>query len=260
MLRGKIININSIHLRIIEEVHLRRREQTKNKEKQSSKIKNDLLNKKRLKQEKENYLTAQKIVKNYRENQKAYSYSKKQTFMNKSRVNKFYDQTREGSPILVIRILGVWDRISDNLREILTKLKLKKLFSATLIKYNKDNFKILNLIDSFITWGFTNKKLISELVMKRGTSYHGSDNTLRELDNTEIESNLGKDNILCMEDLIFELSSNKSKNFDKAMGFLGFFLLSPCELLKENAVLPYYKGGCSGFRGDEINKLAKQMI
>lgn len=119
---------------------------------------------------------------------------------------------------------------------------------------------MLNLIDSFVTWGFTNKKLITDLVKKRGTSYHGSEKTLRELDNNEIESNLKKFNIICMEDLIHELSSPKSKNFDKAMGFLGFFLLSPCEMLKENSVLPYHKGGCSGYRGDEINKLAKQMI
>ncbi len=118
----------------------------------------------------------------------------------------------------------------------------------------------MNIIDSYVTWGYTNKKLITELVSRRGTAYYGSENTLKELDNAEIEKTLGSFNILCIEDLIHELSSQKSKNFDKAIEFIGFFLLSPCEILKENSVLPYYKGGCSGFRGDEINKLAKQMI
>lgn len=246
--------------KIIEEVHLKRREQSKNKDKQSEKIKTSLLNKKRKKVEKDNYVTAQKIVKDYREKHKSYSYSKKQNFLNEKKYKKYYDSSREGTTLLVIRILGEWERITDNIKEILNKLRLKKLFSATLIKYTQENFKILNVIDSYVTWGYTNKKTISSLVLKRGTSFHGSDKTIRQLDNSEIETNLGKFNILCIEDLIYELSSLKSKHFNKAVEFLGFFLLSPCEMLKENSVVPYYKGGCSGFRGDDINKLAKEMI
>lgn len=44
------------------------------------------------------------------------------------------------------------------------------------------------------------------------------------------------------------------------MEFLGFFLLSPTEELKENTIKPYFKGGNTGFRGDEINSLCKKMI
>ena len=67
-------------------------------------------------------------------------------------------------------------------------------------------------------------------------------------------------NIICIEDLIHELSNIKAKNSSKAMEFLGFFLLSPCEELKENSILPFHKGGQTGFRGDEINALCKKMI
>jgi hypothetical protein len=77
-------------------------------------------------------------------------------------------------------------------------LKLQKIYSAVLLKYTESTYKLLNIVDSYIIWGFVNKTLITDLVKKRGTSYSGSSLTLRELNNAEIESNLGKHNILCM--------------------------------------------------------------
>ena len=152
------------------------------------------------------------------------------------------------------------DRISSEIKEVLTKLNLKKLYSSVIIRYNKENYCLLNIIDSYVTWGYTNKKVITELVNKRGTCYNQSESTLRLLDNETVEKNLSSINIICIEDIIFELSNIKAKNSSKAMEFLGFFLLSPCEELKENSILPFYKGGQTGFRGDEINALCKKMI
>lgn len=114
------------------------------------------------------------------------------------------------------------------------------------------------IISSYVTWGFTNKKTINTLVTKRGVVYENKE--LKELNNEDIERNLGKHNILCIEDVIYELSSVNSKNRKVVMKYLGFFLLSSTEELKENSVLPYYKGGCTGFRGDNINKLVMKMI
>lgn len=91
--------------KILEEVHLKQKELNKNKEKQSEKIKNTLLNKKRKREEKDSYITAHKLVKDYREKQKSHSYAKKQIFMNKNRSNNFYDKSRENSPVLIIRII-----------------------------------------------------------------------------------------------------------------------------------------------------------
>jgi hypothetical protein len=44
------------------------------------------------------------------------------------------------------------------------------------------------------------------------------------------------------------------------MNYLGFFLLSPCEELKEKTIVPYHKGGCTGFMGEKIVSLIKKMI
>lgn len=91
--------------KIIEEVYIKQKELNKNKEKQSERIKNTLLNKKRRREDKESYVTAHKLVKDYREKQKSHSYAKKQIYMNKNRTNNFYDKSRENTPVLVIRII-----------------------------------------------------------------------------------------------------------------------------------------------------------
>ncbi len=133
-----------------------------------------------------------------------------------------------------------------------------KLNSAVILDYNKSNYEKLSLISSYVTWGFANKKIINSLVTKRGQVY--SNKVLKELNNQDIEASLGKQNILCIEDLVYELSSVSSVNRKVAMDYLGFFLLSSCDELKENSVVPYHKGGCTGYRGDEINKLVSKMI
>jgi large subunit ribosomal protein L7e len=127
------------------------------------------------------------------------------------------------------------------------------------MKYDRETFSMINLIDSYITWGYINKKLVNSLVHKR-SAYKAEDATeVAELDNNIIETHLGKFNILCMEDIVHELSKC-GKHFGDVMKFLGFFLLSPIEEIQSQVNIPFYKGGQHGFRGDKVNDLLKQMI
>ncbi len=80
-----------------------------------------------------------------------------------------------------------------------------------------------------------------------------------QLDNEAIENSLGKFNILCIEDIIHELSTT-GKSFNEVMNFLGFFLLSPNEEIMDKVNVQFSKGGQQGFRGDQINDLLKKMI
>ncbi len=78
-----------------------------NKEKQSEKIKNQLLDKKKKREEKNSYITAQNIVKDYREKQKSHAAYKRKTQLKNNIIN-FYDETRQGTPIILIRIAGYY--------------------------------------------------------------------------------------------------------------------------------------------------------
>ena len=59
--------------KIINEVYLKRKNQGINKEKLSQRIQNELLQKKKKRENKNQYITAQYLVKNNRERQKSYS-------------------------------------------------------------------------------------------------------------------------------------------------------------------------------------------
>lgn len=98
---------------------------------------------------------------------------------------------------------------------------------------------------------------MTELIKKRGTFL--GDKDVSELDNNLIENHLGKFDILCLEDIIFEIQ-RCGKNFNEVMKFIGFFLLSPTEEIQSSVNINYLKGGAQGFRGDKINDLLKKMI
>lgn len=92
--------------RVLEEVIIKRKKDQINKEKLSEKVKNELLNKKKKRQEKESYLTAQKIVKNYREKQKSHSAFKRKLYSNEKNMLNNFEESRQGSPVIVVRISG----------------------------------------------------------------------------------------------------------------------------------------------------------
>jgi large subunit ribosomal protein L7e len=132
------------------------------------------------------------------------------------------------------------------------------LYSAIILRYDVETFEMLNLIDAYVTWGFINKKHISELLHKRG-SYRDENGVAVQLQNDIIENNLGKFNILVLEDIIHEINKC-GEHFNDVMKFLGFFLLSPTDEVKEKINVPFFRGGSQGFRGDKINELLKKMI
>lgn len=114
--------------------------------------------------------------------------------------------------------------------------------------------KYLNLYYS----RYINKKNISDLIHKRG-SFRDENGAAVQLQNDFIENSLGKFNIICIEDIVHEMTVC-GKNFAEVANFLGFFLLSPTEEVKEKIQIPFYKGGSQGFRGDNMNDLLKKMI
>ncbi len=64
-----------------------------------------MLNKKKKRDEKDNYVTAQKVVKDYRERQKSHSNFKRKVH-NTKYADYFFDKSREGASIIAIRIAG----------------------------------------------------------------------------------------------------------------------------------------------------------
>ena len=96
----------------------------------------------------------------YREKQKSHSAYKYRLKTSNKILDLKYDQTKEHLPIIIIRICGQWERIPKDIQLILSKLNLKQLNNAIILFYNKENFKMVKLIESYVTWGFINKYMI----------------------------------------------------------------------------------------------------
>ena len=188
--------------KVIEEVIIRKKNQGIKKEKLSERVNNELLKKKRRYETNHQYLSAQKLVKNYREKQKSHTAYKYRLKTSNKVLNLKYDKTKEHLPIIIIRICGQWQRIPKEIQLILAKFHLKELNNAIILFYNEENFKRVKLIESYVTWGYINKYLIEDLLRKRGSVTLGN-NEPNELDNIDIENSLGKLGIVCIEDIIF---------------------------------------------------------
>lgn len=246
--------------KIIEEVLIKHKKEKINKEQISERIKSKLLNKKRHRDESKKYISAQSVVKNYRERQKSYSSYKHKAkpSISTKLLNQTYDESKEHSPLIIIRIAGQAQRISKEIKTLLARLHLDKMYSAIILFYNKDTLKTVKLIESYVTWGYLKKSKLEELLTKRGSVIIGN-NEQNELDNAQIENALGKYGIFCLEDIIHELSI-EGKHSKEVMNYLGYFMLAQCDEIKDKVNIAFDKGGNQGFRGDKINALLKKMI
>ena len=88
-----------------------------------------------------------------------------------------------------------------------------------ILRYDEETFKIINLIEAYITWGYLNKHTIKDLIYKRG-SYMNNDSDVVTLDNMLVEAHLGKSNVFCLDDMVHELTVC-GKAFNNIINFLG---------------------------------------
>jgi len=117
---------------------------------------------------------------------------------------------------------------------------------------------MLRMADPFIAWGYPSLKTVRELIYKRGYA-KVKGQRLPITDNTIIEEQLGKHNIICAEDLVHEIFT-VGNNFKQASNFLW-----PMKLNSPNGgwvkkANHFVEGGDYGNREDKINALLQRMI
>lgn len=70
--------------------------------------------------------------------------------------------------ILVIRISGM-PEVDSDIQESLFRLRLRRKYSAVLLRETEENLNLLVKIRNFIAYGTVTKEMIAELLMKRGS-------------------------------------------------------------------------------------------
>lgn len=194
---------------------------------------------------------AEQYVKEYK--------SQEQDLINQRRVARdsgsFYVEP-EAKLAFVIRIRGI-NGVAPRTKKILQLLRLRQIHNAVFIKLNKATITMLRLVEPYIAWGYPSQQTVSKLLYKRG---YGKINGQRiGLTNNEIiEKELGKYDILGIEDIIHEIVT-VGPNFKYVSNFLWpFKLCSPTggfNIKRRHFV----EGGDYGNREELINALVKRM-
>jgi len=194
---------------------------------------------------------AEQYVKEYRTKERETIRLKRQA----KNAGNFY-VAPEAKVLFVVRVLGI-NRMSPKTAKILQLLRLRQVHSGVFLRVNKAIMTMLKLVEPYVTYGEANLKTVSELIYKRG---YGKINKQRIplTDNAIIAKELGKHNILCIEDIIHEIFTC-GPAFKDVNNFLWPFKLSSPLGGWVDKGRHFVEGGDAGNREEEINKLIRRM-
>lgn len=170
------------------------------------------------------------------------------------RMKKTREDIPEDGTFLVVRI-HISVNAANPVKKALHLLRLNNRYAAVLVQSNPATKLLLQTVEPFVIFGKPSAALVEKLVRRRGKVLKkGVEVELK--DNAYVEQELEQFGILCIEDLIYELS-HATENFEKAAKFLCPFRLNlPLQKFKKTA---FIKGGDYGLRED-INSIVESMI
>jgi len=163
----------------------------------------------------------------------------------------------EPKVVVVVRIRGIMGN-SPKVRKILQLLRLRQIHNAVFVRLNKATINMLRLVEPYIMYGEPTLKTVKALIYKRGfAKVNGS--RIPISDNKVIEDNLGKKDIICVEDLVHEVYTC-GPSFKQASNFLWPFKLSSPNGGFKKKLNHFNEGGDAGNRGENINGIIQKMI
>jgi large subunit ribosomal protein L7e len=116
---------------------------------------------------------------------------------------------------------------------------------------------MLQRVQPYVAYGYPTREAIKDLIYKRGSGRVGRCR-IPLTNNAIIETNLGKYNITCIEDLIEEIHTC-GPHFKEANAFLWTFKLHAPRGGWRNKKRSYQEGGDAGNREGLINQLIRNM-
>lgn len=164
----------------------------------------------------------------------------------------------EAKIAVVVRIRGIIGN-SPKVRKILQLLRLRQINNAVFVRLNKASINMLRLVEPYIAYGYPNLKTVKQMVYKRGFAKVNRQR-VPITDNGIIEQNLGKHDIICVEDLVHEIATC-GPHFKEASSFLWPFKLSNPNGGFKRKLIHFNEGkGEAGNRGEKINSFIQRMI
>ena len=150
---------------------------------------------------------------------------------------------------LVIRVRGTTGVI-QGIADTLDMLRLNRISHAVLVDENPSYEGMLQKAKDYITWGEVDEDILAAMIAKRGR-LPGNVKVTDEY----VAENTDYDNI---EELAKDVVESKVKLAD--VGIKPVFRLHPPRKGYEDIRLSVNEGGSLGYRGENINDLAKRML
>lgn len=137
--------------------------------------------------------------------------------------------------ILAIRIAGTVE-IEDKIEMTLSRLRMRKKYSAVLLKNNPESLELLRKVRDFVAFGIVTDADIEELISKRGKAIGN-----KKIDAKKVTAEL------------------KTKSLEE-LGVKPFFRLHPPRGGIDSKVHFPIRKGVLGFHNTKINELMRRML
>ncbi|KAL2462781.1 60S ribosomal protein L7-2 [Forsythia ovata] len=142
-------------------------------------------------------------------------------------------------------------------RKVLYSLRLRKIFSGVFVKENEAIMEHLQKVEPYVSYGYPNLKSVKDMIYKKGVAKINQER-VPLTDNNVIEQALGEHGIICIEDIVNEITS-VGPHFKEVANFLRPFNLNKPEKALQGKKRRFKDGGDSGNREDQINELISKM-
>jgi large subunit ribosomal protein L30 len=149
-----------------------------------------------------------------------------------------------------VRVRGIIN-IKPDIKKTLQLLNLTRVNHCVLLEENPSTKGMLQVAKDYITWGEVEKKILEELIIKRG-KLEGD----KELTEGHIKSATSYSNIEKLSQAIID----KKFRYKDIPNIKPVFRLNPPKRGYEGIKRSYVNKGALGYRGKDINKLIERMI
>ena len=163
----------------------------------------------------------------------------------------------EAKLAFVIRIRGI-NGIHPKPRKILQLMRLRQINNGVFVRLTNATLNMLKRVEPFIAYGYPNLKSVRELVLKRGFAKVNGQR-IPITSNKVIADNLGKYNILCVEDVVHEIVT-VGPHFREVNKFLWPFKLPNPRFGWNCKNTHFAEGGDGGNRAELVNELIHRMV
>ncbi|VDN09033.1 unnamed protein product [Dibothriocephalus latus] len=159
---------------------------------------------------------------------------------------------------IVIRIFGDTGLAPES-SQILSLLRLSSKNHAVFVKISQAMLELLATVQPYIIWGYADLATTRNLIFKRGKAKIGG--KVKSLTNPLVEEKLGQFGLICIEDIIHELTS-LGPHLRDVLGFLAPFKVRPptgdwISVVKKTH---HSSNQRSGNRSEFISQLVNKMV